>query len=194
MTHNEDLIAFPCSASAGRRARSLEELLSLDNLEFVRGAYLTLLGRQSDEEGESVYLHLIRSGRPKLYILGKLRRSPEGQQFDPGIVGLDRAIRWQRRAMLPIVGKLIAWLTHAETDCRADRLLRSIENRVSLMQDAIFLNNRRLTTLEGRTGGAGSHNETLFALHVPRARDRRMSPLTNEFYDILSPEDIRTSE
>jgi hypothetical protein len=193
MTHNEDFIAFPCIASAGRRAQSLEELLSWNDLEFVRGAYLTLLGRQSDEEGESVYLHLIRSGRPKLYILGKLRRSPEGQQFDPGIVGLDRAIRWQRRAMLPIVGKLIARLTHAETDDRADRLLRSIANHVS-MQDAIFLNNRRLTTLEGQTGAPSSHNETLFALRVPRARDRRMSPLTNEFYDILSPEDIRTSE
>jgi len=193
MTPNDDMIELSSSPiGRGRRARSLEELLSWNDLEFVRSAYLTLFGRQADEDGEVVYLNLVRSGRPKLYIIGKLRRSPEGRKCDPAIAGLDRAVRRQRRAMLPIVGKLIARLTHAESDSRADRLRRSVENRASLMQEAMALHNRRLTTLEGRMGASGPQGEKTLASRAPGIGDRRMSPRTNEFYEILSSEDIRT--
>jgi hypothetical protein len=72
---------------------SLPELLSYDDAEFIRCAYLAILGRQPDAEGESYYLGRLRSGRAKLEILGQLRSSPEAINDAPEVAGLDEALR-----------------------------------------------------------------------------------------------------
>lgn len=81
------------------RANSLAELLSWQDVDFVRCAYVTILGRQSDPTGEEHYVSQLRRGRSKLEVLWQLRKSDEGPNHDPGIAGLDRALkraRWQR--------------------------------------------------------------------------------------------------
>lgn len=81
------------------RANSLPELLAWDDVNFVRCAYVTVLGRQPDPVGEAYYTARVRSGRSKKEILRQLRKSYEGRRHDPGIAGLDRALkaaRWQR--------------------------------------------------------------------------------------------------
>lgn len=82
------------------RANSLAELLTWDDVDFVRCAYVTILGRQPDSGGEAYYTKRMRAGRSKMDVLWQLRRSPEGQKHDPGIAGLDRALKrvaWARK-------------------------------------------------------------------------------------------------
>ncbi|URD60542.1 FkbM family methyltransferase [Sphingomonas sp. KRR8] len=88
------------------RAASLPELLGLHGADFIRCAYVTLLGREADPEGERHYGAALRAGATKLDILWQLRRSPEGRKHDPGIAGLDAELRRARRARLPLVGGL----------------------------------------------------------------------------------------
>lgn len=109
------------------RAESLEELLALDGADFVLCAYVTLLGRQPDVIGRGFYLQLLLEGRSKLDLLWRLRRSSEGKRHDPGIAGLDRALRRARIARAPFVGG-VARLIYgiAERDGPVDRALRSV--------------------------------------------------------------------
>lgn len=79
------------------RADSLEQLLSWDGVDFVRCAYVTLLGRQPDPSGEAYYLNRLRSGHSKMELLWQLRHSREAASHDPGIAGFDRALRADRR-------------------------------------------------------------------------------------------------
>jgi hypothetical protein len=85
------------------RANTLDELLTWDDVDFVRCAYVTILGRQPDQEGESYYTERLRRGRSKMEVLWNLRHSPEAPRHDPGIAGLDRALkraRWRRFPLL----------------------------------------------------------------------------------------------
>lgn len=111
------------------RANSLAELCEFADLDFVRCAYVTILGRQPDPEGEAYYAVRLREGVSKLSILRQLRHSHEGRSHDPGIAGLDRVLRQHRNANLPVAGRLIRWLTRREGDGPIERRLRAIENR-----------------------------------------------------------------
>ena len=118
-----------------RRADSLDELLFLADRAFVRCAFLTLLGRHVDPDGEAYYLSRLRRGYAKIALLKQLRRSAEGRLNDPGIAGLDRAIARYRRANMPMVGWLVRQLNGEEGDGTAARRLRAIENRIGALQD-----------------------------------------------------------
>lgn len=83
------------------RANSLEELLRWRDVDFVRCAYVTVLGRQPDDSGERFYTDRLRSGYSKLDVLWELRRSQEGASHDPGIAGFDRALRRARARNWP---------------------------------------------------------------------------------------------
>lgn len=93
------------------RADSLAELCSFVDVKFVRCAFVTLLGRQADPTGQAYYLGKLRAGTPKLSILRDLRRSEEGRLHDPGIAGLDKALRAHHRASRPFLGPLGRWFT-----------------------------------------------------------------------------------
>ena len=86
------------------RADSLAELLAWHDLDFVRCAYVTVLGRQPDPIGEAYYVDRIRRGHSKLEILQQLRRSPEGPKHDPGIAGFDRALKKSVLQRQPLLG------------------------------------------------------------------------------------------
>ena len=111
------------------RANSLPELLAWDDVDFVRCAYVTVLGRQPDPEGETYYTERIRRGYSKMEILWQLRRSQEAARHDPGIAGFDRALRkshWERGSL----GWLVRRFTEGEGDTPVWRRHRIILNEL----------------------------------------------------------------
>lgn len=110
------------------RADSLRELLSWNDIDFVRCAYVTILGRQPDVDGEIYYTDRIRSGHSKMGVLWQLRRSPEGGDHDPGIAGLDKMLRRHHNATRPLFGLIIRALTGREGDTAIERQFRSLKN------------------------------------------------------------------
>lgn len=111
------------------RADSLDELLTWHDADFIRCAFVTILGRQPDLEGERHYLGRLRSGQSRLQILRDLRQSAEAKQHDPGIAGLDRALRlaaWQR---VPFLGASLRWFTkYRDDNSTAERRFRELTN------------------------------------------------------------------
>ena len=77
---------------APEQANSLAELLSSDNEEFVRLAYLTVLGRPADAEGEAYYTDRIRRGFTKMEVLDQLRKGDEAKRVPP-LPDLENALR-----------------------------------------------------------------------------------------------------
>ena len=116
------------------RANSLPELLSWGDMAFVRCAYVTILGRQPDPDGEAYYTDRIRSGYSKMHVLWQLRTSVEGPRHDPGIAGLDRALRRARRARMPIIGPLFGLLSDEEGNGKAARRHRLLVNRIDRLE------------------------------------------------------------
>lgn len=110
------------------RADSISELCSFADINFVRCAFVTMLGRQPDEQGEIFYLLKLRSGISKLSIIFDLRNSAEGKSHDPGIAGLDRILRKHHNANRPIIGWLIRLLAGREGNGVVERKLRILEN------------------------------------------------------------------
>jgi hypothetical protein len=116
------------------RANSLTELLAWDDVDFVRCAYVTILGRQPDAEGESYYTDRIRRGHSKMEVLWQLRRSPEGPSHDPGIAGFDRALKkaaWERKQW---VGSLIRAVSKGEGNSSAWKRHRVLLNALSVIR------------------------------------------------------------
>jgi hypothetical protein len=140
------------------RATSLRELLSWDDVDFVRCAYVTVLGRQPDPEGEAYYTDRIRRGHSKMEVLWQLRRSPEGPSHDPGIAGLDRALKRAAWARKPVVGWVLAmvgvgegeapsWQRHRVLSNELVRLRKEIFARSEAIEIAVQQNARELSTL-----------------------------------------------
>src|SRR3546814_8783208 len=98
------------------RAASLEDLCRFSDANFIRCAFVTILGRQPDPDGEAHYLDGLRRGTSKLGIISDLRVSAEGNAHDPGIAGLDKALRKHRNASRRFVGWIIRLATGREGD------------------------------------------------------------------------------
>lgn len=120
------------------RVDSLAALCSFSDVNFIRCAFVTILGRQPDPSGEAAYTRRLRAGAAKLSIIADLRQSDEGKRHDPGIAGLDLAIRKHRNARLPLIGWFIRQATGRPGDGPVERSLRMLENE--------FATDRQLAT------------------------------------------------
>ncbi len=118
------------------RANSLDELLSWHDVDFVRCAYVTLLGRQPDPEGEAECVVQLRRGISKMTILRQLRRSSEARAHDPGIEGLDRELRKHRNATTPFFGAFFRAIAAREGDTKRERQTRTFENRFRTLAES----------------------------------------------------------
>jgi len=116
------------------RANSLTELLAWDDADFVRCAYVTVLGRQPDWQGESYYTNRIRRGHLKQEVLWQLRHSPEGPAHDPGIKGFDRALKLAAWSRKPIVGAIVRILYGMDGDGTSDRHHRMMMNELARLR------------------------------------------------------------
>jgi hypothetical protein len=148
------------------RANSLAELLSWDDLDFVRCAYVTVLGRQPDLPGQAHYVRQVRAGYSKLDVLWRLRRSAEGREHDPGIAGFDRALKRAARERRPLMGALLRLMrADADSSSRRDRALRALMNATSLNQRYLHSIAERITA----EGGVGDAAPAMFAASAPPA-------------------------
>lgn len=147
-------IAGPCeeidrmtSSNPYLRADSLAELLSWDDVDFVRCAYVTVLGRQPDAGGEAYYADRVRRGHSKLEILWQLRRSPEARQHDPGIAGFDRALKRAAYCRSRWIGWLASPVLGADDDSTAARRHRSLLNELASIRARQDWHGRVLQTI-----------------------------------------------
>lgn len=127
--------AAPAERNPYHRADSLPELLSWDDVDFVRCAYVTVMGRQPEPEGEEVFTRFIRRGGSKQDLLWRLRNSPEGRRHDPGIAGFDRALKRAAWGRTPVVGPIVRLFTRTEGDTVADRRHRRLLNQIAVLRN-----------------------------------------------------------
>jgi hypothetical protein len=82
--------------SSVRPVHSAADLLSLDGDEFIRRAYLSLLGREPDAAGMQAYVERLARGTTKTKIIADITADPEGQAYGAQLPGLAEVI-WQVR-------------------------------------------------------------------------------------------------
>jgi hypothetical protein len=117
------------------RANSLPELLAWDDADFIRCAYVTVLGRQPDPMGEAHFINRIRMGDSKYAILWQLRRSDEALSHDPGIAGFDRTLKREARRRNRLFGWLVRLALPGEGTSMQDRRFRQLRNMLAIMSD-----------------------------------------------------------
>ncbi|RVT94949.1 DUF4214 domain-containing protein [Sphingomonas crocodyli] len=154
------------------RANSMEELCSFADVNFVRCAFITVLGRQPDPTGEAFYAAKLRRGATKLSVLLALRRSAEGRSHDPGIAGFDKALRRHHHANRRFVGWIVRLFTGEPGNTLAERQFRMLENsigyerelaaeRFAVMHDYLFALDRRIARIQRQSSGQGASLRSL---------------------------------
>lgn len=77
---------------------NVNELLELEGVNFVKAAYLALLGREVDVEGGNNYLMRLRDGWSRMSVVKGLYHSREGKAFGPNLPGLAKALQRYNKA------------------------------------------------------------------------------------------------
>ena len=95
--------------SAGTLSRQsqyeLKAFLAFQDEDFVRNAYVLLLGREPDTEGASRYLTKLRNGDlAKVEVLGRIRFSPEGRAAGVKVRGLVVPFGLRTLRRVPVLG------------------------------------------------------------------------------------------
>lgn len=114
----------------------LQEILQLNGIQFLAGAYGRLLKRQPDESGISFYLPRMLDGTPKIQILAEIALSAEARNLALELPGLSSANFIYRLSKAPLLGAVVRLLSAVEGISAVDRRLRAIEQ-------ALYLNNRQ---------------------------------------------------
>lgn len=109
----------------------LEDLLRLNDIEFIEHAYRAILNRVPDANGLQYYLGRLRLGYSKLGILRQIKRSTEARSSNREVRGMER-IKLTKWSHLPFVGRFIA-LFDADADNESRRRIRRIENSLYLL-------------------------------------------------------------
>jgi len=117
-----------------QRARSAHQLCSLWDSDFVRSAYLTLLGREADLEGERLFTAQLRSGVAKTQIILALRSSAEARTTPVELPGLRRRLTMARLFKLPFVARLAIPWAGEYSNSRGARARRRLENDVARLR------------------------------------------------------------
>lgn len=124
-------------------------LLERNGADFVRNAFVELLGRKPDEGALEYYRAALMSGRmTKVQILGLVRYSPEGQLIGKIVPGLRRRFLLQRSYRLPLLGRILRVLTSITALPRVMRDLQRLEQMA-------HADHERLDRLERAAAAAG---------------------------------------
>lgn len=98
---------------------TLEKLLSYNDENFIRHAYISILDREPDQEGFEYFLSLLKNKVRKIKILIQFRYSQEGLERNVPIAGLEFLKEKQRWLRLPLIGKLIEYFVVKSTNAVA---------------------------------------------------------------------------
>lgn len=88
----------------------VDDLLALEDVEFIEQAFEKILCREPDPTGLETYLQLLRQGEEPKLILSFLRYSTEGKQRFSEIPGLRFTFIRYKLCNTPIVGKCFTLL------------------------------------------------------------------------------------
>lgn len=129
-------------------AQSVDQLLVMDDTDFIQAAYQALLGRPVDAAGLSHYRAALAQGRSRLQVLADLRYSSEGRQRPVALQGFASAMRKRRLSRLPLLGALFSATerTVSAADLRRDIAALSMQvNRVdAALQERLLSTERNL--------------------------------------------------
>ena len=87
-------------------AKSIEELLSYYDEEFIKCAYQTFLGRVPDTEGFNYYLDRIRKGISKTEIIYQIRSGYESKVFKSYVTGVNKLNMRHNLLKIPFFEKI----------------------------------------------------------------------------------------
>jgi hypothetical protein len=76
----------------------INDLLELDGVDFVKAAYVSLLGREVDAEGGANYLKRLREGWSRMSVVKGLCASDEGKAHGNALPGLAKALQRYNKA------------------------------------------------------------------------------------------------
>ena len=118
-----------------------QALLALGDEDFVRQAYLLVLGREADPGGRDNYLGAVRGGADKAQLVAQLALSDEGQQRHVSVPGLDTLLQAQPPIGPPpllqrVMRRLLAPLRGPSPE-PLERALRAIDNRLYRMEQTL---------------------------------------------------------
>ena len=128
-----------------------QALLALGDEDFVRQAYLLVLGREADPGGLDNYLVAVRSGADKAQLVSQLALSDEGRQRHVNVPGLDKLVQAQplmgapplpQRVMRRLLGPL-----RGPSQEPLERALRAIDNRLYRMEKTLAQQNTSMAAL-----------------------------------------------
>jgi hypothetical protein len=139
-------------------AKSVDALLAQGDADFVRCAYVTLLGREADPDGLTAYVNQVRSGADKLDLIAALALSPEGRSRQIDLPELTSALAAHRQSSQSLWARLSRRLVRPAILPALEpleRTLRMVDNRLYRIEALV----------------AGSHDD----LSALREKIRRLS-------------------
>ncbi len=164
-------------------ATSVQQLLLLDDAEFVRLAYLTLLGREPDDSGMDTYVGLLRAGADRRDLIAVLAESLEGRQASDAVAGLPALLagyRPQRGILERLWRRLVPAAVHTRSDAfeqdmrRSGNRLARLESMLARQEEQIGMLRRELERLREH-GPAGNDRGA-----SPAATPQRQMPLPRQ--------------
>lgn len=106
----------------------VEELMSLNDKEFVIAAYRIMLRRAPDSQGGQAYLGRVRSGENKLRLLCEIRSSREGRAVGAMVEGMQWPLRCFAFRRIPLLNVLFGFAGGIRSGGSGLRALRRLEN------------------------------------------------------------------
>ncbi|MGC9206477.1 DUF4214 domain-containing protein [Acidithiobacillus sp.] len=117
-----------------KKAENIAELLACEDIEFIKCAYLSILGRDPDPEGVNYYLNRLHSGVSKYEIVVQLISSDEAAAHKPEIFGLKKMVRLFKIGQIPLIGWIYRIVYGLEGNGFSHRKLRTLENKLYLLE------------------------------------------------------------
>lgn len=161
------------------RARSVEELCSLWDAEFVDAAYQTLLHRTADPDGRAHLLKRIRAGQAKLSLVYDLCRSPEGRSVQRNVAGLQGALQRAAISKLPVLSLGYRLLGHELGNSRSAVRQRRTDNALERAIREVNILRAHTASLSATTERLRERVNNLYAAQETLSDERRL-PLTVE--------------
>jgi FkbM family methyltransferase len=160
-------------------AASVDELLAMQDAQFVACAYISILGRPVDPDGLRTYLGHVRGGADKAELVLEIAASPEAQD-SPSIklAGLDLLAQRTRRNRPSFFSRLISSLIKSSLmplqrqidvcDYRITELEESLESRLGRLENAIASRRNGSTETLPHSGSDDSEHAQLqrMSLHA----------------------------
>lgn len=120
---------------AAIEVRSVHQLCSLADREFVRAAYRTVLNREADPVGEQQFTQQLRGGMAKTQILYALHLSVEARAVPVTLPGLRRKVNMVRLFSSPLFVRLGIPRSGQYSNSASARASRRLENDVARLHE-----------------------------------------------------------